>query len=510
MITTAKNRVVMTKDEKAKLMMENPLLAIRALNDRSLYEFLQWAWPELSSQPFVTNWHIPYICNELEEIAERVARRHHKHHDLLINVPPGSTKTILCSIVFPVWCWTKWHWMRFITASYSSQLSLESAEYARDLIKSDRFKAVYPELDVKADKDTKGNYKIVKRVPGDIRSFYKKELPGGSRFSTSVGGTMIGFHADIIIWDDPINPKQAVSENQLEIANRWLDQTLSTRKTNKDVSTTIGIMQRLHQNDPSGHLLSKKKKNLRHLSFPGECVNYGKFVKPESVIQYYQDGLFDKTRLNWEVLQESEADLGQYGFAGQIGQNPAPAGGGMFKVDRFQMTSESIHRNRYVKTVRFWDKAGTAGGKGAYTCGVKISKLTNGMFIIDDVKRGRWSTEERERIIRQTAIADGNHVHVCVEQEPGSGGKESAENTIRNLAGFMVSADRPTGDKTSRADPFSVQVNNGNVYLRIAEWNAKFKEEFEIFPNSTFKDQVDASSGGFHYLNKRKMAGRIT
>ena len=507
--------VGVVSDPVLEKLIKDPSMVQRELNNRSLHHFLRWAWPEVSGQPFIDNWHIGYLCGLLEQVAHRVGNRQPKLWDLLINVPPGSTKTIICSIVFPAWCWTKWYWMRFITASYSSTLSLESAEYSRDLIKSTRFSEVYPELKIKADKDTKGNFKIVKTVGSRISKRNTGELLGGNRFSTSVGGTLVGFHGDILIWDDPINPQQTFSDVQLEIANRWIDQTLPTRKTNKNVSTIIGIMQRLHQNDPSGHILEKQKENTKHISLPGEIRNYKKFVKPRRLIKFYKDDLFDVNRLNWKVLDELEVDLGQYGFAGQIGQNPAPAGGGTFKTDHFQYTSEIIPKKDYVKSVRYWDKAATSSkSKGSnrskYTAGVKISKLKNGMFIVDDVKRGRWSSEERERIIKETAIADGQDVFVVVEQEPGSGGKESAEGTVRNLAGFMVEKDRPTGDKGERADPLSTQVNNGNVILRVAEWNAKYKEEFSLFPNSTYKDQVDATSGGFNYLVKKKEVRRIT
>ena len=96
-----------------------------------------------------------------------------------------------------------------------------------------------------------------------------------------------------------------------------------------------------------------------------------------------------------------------------------------------------------------------------------------------------------------------------MEQEPGSGGKESAENTIRNLAGFSVYAERSTGDKTFRADPYSVQVNNGNVILMSGLWNRDFIEEHRFFPYSTYKDQVDAAGGAFSKLVARKIARRI-
>jgi len=100
--------------------------------------------------------------------------------------------------------------------------------------------------------------------------------------------------------------------------------------------------------------------------------------------------------------------------------------------------------------------------------------------------------------------ADGHGVIVGVEQEPGSGGKESAENTVRRLAGYIIRVDRPTGDKAQRADPYSTQVNAGNVYMLRGRWNNPYIEELRFFSleNSKFKDQVDASSGAFKFVSK--------
>lgn len=107
-----------------------------------------------------------------------------------------------------------------------------------------------------------------------------------------------------------------------------------------------------------------------------------------------------------------------------------------------------------------------------------------------------------------TAEMDGVGVEVIVEQEPGSGGKESAESTILNLAGFKVSAHRPTGDKETRAEPYAVQIEAGNVQLLIADWTKEFINEHEKAPMGKFQDQWDAAAGAFNTLNvKRKKAG---
>lgn len=464
---------------------------------RSFYYFLQEFWPEVSSETLKLNWHMEYLCEQLQYTAELVGLNKPKERDTIINVPPGTSKSVICSIMFPAWCWSRWFWMRFINISYSSSLSLEHAETSRDLIRSDRYQRLFPYLDIKQDKDTKSNFRIVRKYHTD------KGVPvienGGNRYSTSVGGTLTGFHAHILIVDDPLNPAQAASEVELANANRWLDQTLSTRKIDKQVTPTILIMQRLHQNDPTGHILDKKKNEVLHICLPGEIRKYRHKVNPPELADRYEDELLDPVRMPWKVMDNMQAELGQYGYAGQIGQDPTPPGGGMFKVDHLHITESPVDPDNVKDIVRYWDKAGTAGG-GCFTVGVKMLSTKDGKYIITDVKRGQWSSDERERIIKEVAQSDGVNVKIYFEQEPGSGGKESAEATIRNLAGFMVYADLPTGNKVFRADPYSVQVNNGNVILLRGDWNRVFIEEHRFFPHSTYKDQVDAGAGAFSKL----------
>ena len=212
----------------------------------------------------------------------------------------------------------------------------------------------------------------------------------------------------------------------------------------------------------------------------------------------------DPIRLSRRILTAAKVDLGQYAYAGQYEQNPIPAGGGMFQTDKINVVN--VAPNKVRKTVRYWDKAGTAG-KGDYTVGFKMGLMAEGGFLIMDIVRGRWGTAERERRIQQTAKMDGDKTRIIIEQEPGSGGKESAENTIRHLAGFRARADRPTGDKVFRADPFSVQVNVGNVYMLMGNWNRDFMDEAEFFPFSTYDDQMDAGSGAFNHLVSRRVVG---
>lgn len=161
------------------------------------------------------------------------------------------------------------------------------------------------------------------------------------------------------------------------------------------------------------------------------------------------------------------------------------------------------------RRVRYWDKAGTQGG-GKYTAGVLISVASSPTdtipVCVEDVKRGQWSAMSREEIIKQTAHEDNalglGEVDVWIEQEPGSGGKESAEATVKNLGGFTVHVDRVTGDKLSRASALSAQAEAGNVYLAYlpgSAWQRPFLRELHACaPEATYLDQVDAASGAYN------------
>lgn len=153
--------------------------------------------------------------------------------------------------------------------------------------------------------------------------------------------------------------------------------------------------------------------------------------------------------------------------------------------------------------VRYWDKAATEDG-GAWTCGVKMGKdCRTGLYYVLDVVRGQWSSLERDRVMRSTAQLDGPEVAVWCEQEPGSGGKESAEASVRLLAGSSVHTERVTGDKVTRAGPYSAQCEAGNVRLLRnpdRDWIAPYIDELHAFPAGKYADQVDASSGAFNKL----------
>lgn len=453
----------------------------------SFADFVKRFWKVVVPEDPVWNWHIPYICDEMQGVAERVFLGLPRENDVIVNVSPGSSKSTIASIMFTPWVWTRMPHARIIGASYAYPLALDLSRKCRDVVRSDLYRACFPEIQLREDQDTKG---------------YFANTKGGMRYAVGSGGSVTGMHGHFIVVDDPLDPNQAVSEAELNNTNHWMKETLSSRKIDKRLTPTFLIMQRLHQNDPTAQGL--KKKRVKHICLPATLTDK---VAPIQLRDKYKNGLFDPIRLPKDILEETRTEMGEYGYAGQYGQDPVPEGGGMFKTSMLRY--DELVPKKWRRLVRYWDKAGTMGG-GAYTVGILMGLDEDNRVWILDVVRVQLDSYSRERLVQRTARKDGIRVVVGLEQEPGSGGKESAETTVRRLVGYKVRVDAPKGKKETRADPFSVQVNGGNVYLGPdTGWHGEYVEEMKFFPYSTYKDQIDASSGGFALLARprRRVGG---
>lgn len=450
---------------------------------RSFHFFFKEFWDVNNKEPLVDSPHIKYLCDEAEKVVRRIVARQPKEYDLIINVPPGTSKSNIFSQQLEAWAWILDPTLQFITASHSHSLSLALSVKSRDIIQSEKFQKYFPEIELRRDVNAKSWF---------------SNTDGGYRYTCTPGISPVGRHAHLIVVDDPIDPSESTTETARETINEWFKNTLPTRVVSKEVSAMILVMQRLHENDPAGFLLKENEgtSNIKLIKLPGKIDNNTRAI-PREAEQIYQDNLLDPVRLGEIVLSQLRHRLGPYNYAGQIDQNPVPQTGGMFSVENLKITKTIP--DRLVEVYRSWDKAGTEGG-GCNTAGVKMAKMANGDFIILDCVFGQWRADKREAIIRQIAELDGRSVKIVIEQEGGSGGKESAEATVRNLSGFVVKVDRPSGEKAARAEPFSTQVNIGNVWILEGAWNTEYIEELRLFPRGKFKDQVDASSQAFAAL----------
>lgn len=480
--------------------------------EESFTHFVREFWEEVPGAGKVQwNWHLDVLIEELQFVAERVFLGLPKLYDVVFNVSPGTSKSTICSILFPAWVWTRFPQGRVISASHTETLVLDLAAKARYVILGEKYQNFWPHIQLREDQASKG--------------YYANTL-GGDRLTCTVGGkTPTGFHAHFLIPDDPIDPKKAVSALELKTAADFMTNVLPSRKVDKAVSVTFLIMQRLHQDDPTGVLLKKAKhvdtSDIKHYCLPGETYN-GWEVSPPELRLRYVDGLMDPARLPKPILRDFEVMLGAYGYAGQFGQSPRPLGGGMFKPQYFNNRVKAAPYES--KRIRYWDRASTKDG-GCYTAGVLMALDSEGRYYVEHVVRGQWEPGERNQRIRATAFRDRDRYGpnqeplIWIEAEGGSSGRDAWQSVARTLAGFNVREDKVTGKKDTRAEPWSCQLAAGSVALvDDGTWDvAAYIEEhvnfrpFEDGPLGRFKDQVDASSGAFNLLTgvKRDLRLRV-
>jgi predicted phage terminase large subunit-like protein len=152
---------------------------------------------------------------------------------------------------------------------------------------------------------------------------------------------------------------------------------------------------------------------------------------------------------------------------------------------------------------RRWDFAATeATGKNDpdWTVGALVSKTAAGIFTVEDIRRVRASPASVEALVQQTAALDGRAVPIYIEQEPGSGGKNTISTYMRLLAGYNVHGERSTGPKEEFIKPFSAQAEGGNVRLVRGEWLSAFFDEAEAWPLGGHDDQLDATGKAVVHL----------
>jgi predicted phage terminase large subunit-like protein len=490
----------------------HPRLTLRQIEAercrRSLARFIAAAWDVLEpGNPYDEGWHITEICRHLEAVADGRIR------NLLINIPPGHMKSMIVAVCYPAWMWLRRPTYRMLFASYSHELSMRDSVKCRTLIQSEWYQTTFqPTWQLAGDQN--------------VKSYYANTATG-FRLALGVGGATTGFRGDLIVVDDPLNAKDQYSEAARKGVLLWWDQAYANRLNDMQRSARVVIMQRLHEEDLTGHILAQEEQKQKLHDEREQRLAATTGVAPTPFVSQWDHlklqskyvpekrattriGVHDPraargellfpTRFPQHVIDEEEARLLEAGFAGQHQQEPTAEGGTMFKVERFGF----LHAmpTDVVAWCRFWDAAGTEG-KGDWTAGVRIGKRANGRFLVAHVHRGRWGTEQVDQEIVSIAHADGWQVRQREEQEPGSSGKAVVNARLRLLAGFDYQGHPSSGDKMTRAKPYSGQVNAGNVDLYVdpatgSPWIKAYVEELRLFPNGAHDDQVDGSSGAFN------------
>ena len=435
---------------------------------RKFTYFVKTFWHIVVAEDLVWEPHMEVLCNEIQAAYELVFLRQKKAYDLVINVPPGASKSTIVTIMAPAWSWVRDASIRHISGSYSGSLATEHSVKSRDIIESDLYRLYFPDVELKHDKGQKTNYETTKL---------------GQRYATSVGGSVTGVHGHILTIDDPLNPKQAVSKAALEEANNWMDKTLSMRKVNKSVSLTVLIMQRLATDDPTGHMLAKGRANVRHICLPGELSND---VKPADYKSIYQNGLLSPRRLSRTDLAESKINLGSAGYAGQIDQRPVQEGGLIWKKWFIEL-DDALFPDK--KTMSFvgtdWDLAYTDKETNAASAYVTSGKLNNKMFI-DDLGAVYFEFPELLRFMKKTKAP-----HYI---EAKASGKSAKQTLVKNGIP-AIEVEVSGGDKVARARFASPYAEAGMVYIRKSLADFLYNDSRQgilNFPKGSHMDVADS------------------
>ncbi|PJI54723.1 terminase [Methylobacterium radiotolerans] len=451
----------------------------------SLAGFVQEAWHVLEpNQPYVHGWHIEALCAHLEAITHGRFLALGLENRLLINVPPGTMKSLIVSVFWPAWEWGPCGLagLRYLTTSYKEDFVKRDARRMRDLVSSAWYRALWPHVALSRS----GEISFANTATGSRE---------GMPFASLTAG-----RGDRVIIDDPHSTETAESETERERTLRIFRESVTTRLNDPTRSAIVVIMQRLHERDVSGEIL-RLGLGYVHLMLPMEfepdrACRTPIFADPRTL-----DGeLLFPERFPRAVVERDKIPLGAYAVAGQFQQRPAPREGGLFDRGDFGIVDALPPIEKWV---RAWDFAGTQKRPGAdpdWTVGVKMGRGTDKRFYIADVVRVRETPGKvRQRLIN-TAGQDGAAVGIRIPKDAGQAGIAQVEDYVTALAGFIVSAVAPTGSKEVRAKPLSSQVEVGNVLLLRGPWNEAFLEELALFPAGSHDDQVDAAADAFNEL----------
>ncbi len=466
---------------------------------KSLAGFIKEAWPILEpNNPYVHGWHIDLICRHLEAITFGEFLAMGLENRLLINVPPGTMKSLIVSVFWPAWEWgpAGLPGMRYLTTSYSDTNITRDSRKHRDLVESDWYQQLWP--DVKLTRRGETNFANDEMGNRECRNF--PSLTGG--------------RGDRLIIDDPHSTESAEGLADRIKAIRIFRESVPNRINNAKLSAIVIIMQRLHEHDVSGVCLALGL-GYTHVMLPMRFEKDRACVTPFGKDPRTIDGeLLFPQRFSEETLERDEKAMTAYAVAGQNQQRPSARGGIMFRRSWFGICKAAPAG---LRKVRGYDLAATEKKEKdtsitgpAYTCGVLLSRDQDGIFYVEHVTRYRETGATVKRNIRNTAEQDGKAVEIDLPQDPGQAGKAQAQDMIAMLAGWKAYASVESGDKVTRADPVAAQAEAGNIKVVEGPWNEAFFAELELFPAGAYKDQVDALSRAFSRHIRRKVATVVT
>lgn len=465
---------------------QDELAVIRLKCENDFSFFVRFMFYHQYNVKFRFSWHHTKICKTLEDVFLG------KITHLIVNMPPRYSKTELIVKLFSAWCFMKNSSCEFIHLSYSDPLALSNSNAVKDIIKSDAFRLLWPNIVIRTDMDSK-------------KAWGTSE--GGVFYATSAGGSVTGFGAGkvdekkpdgsfnfggAIIIDDPLKPDDAKSNVKRKSVNDRWDETIKSR-TNNDSTPVIVVMQRLHDDDFCGMLLGDDSGeynwyvlNLPAILDEGEETERALWPDKHSI---------EKLKL----MRKKNP----YVFNGQYMQSPAPLGGGIFKEKDWQYYNGDGPLFSYRVIVA--DTALKAKTYNDYSVMQCWGVTKDGLGYLIDQIRGKWESPE----LKRRAVSFWN------KHKSGSNGrlrvfgiedKASGTGLIQSLKSeerIPVCGIKADVDKVTRALDAAPKIENGFIFLpEGAEFLSEYVQEFSAFTaDDTHKhdDQIDTT---VHFINE--------
>ncbi len=451
------------------------LLAKRVEAVESLYWFTRYGFLQQRGTKWLRNWHHEAICDKLQEVFDGKCRR------LIINIPPRYSKTEIAVICFMAWALGRCPDAEFIHASYSGRLAANNSYRCREVVASEWYRELFPNVRLMADSRAKDDWRTT---------------DGGVIYAVGAGGSITGYGAgkkrDVpqfggcVILDDILKADEATSDTMRANSIDWFKNTLESR-VNSPETPIILIMQRLHENDLAGWLLGGGNgETWEHLCIPA--------------INKAGEPLWPATH-DIEALRRMEAAK-PYEFAGQYMQRPAPLGGGIFKEAWWRWYNpEALPRIR--RTIQSWDTAFKVKAQNDYSVCTTWAECDDGGFYALD----RWKAKVEYPELKRAALslAERFKPHAILIEDKASGQsliQELRRDTRASLSILPVKVDT---DKTARAHAVTPVIESGRVYLpERAAWTADYVATLGVFPNGVHDDDVDSTTQALAYMSRGK------
>ena len=462
----------------------------RILSKRHLIEFIKIAWNAVEpAKPFVNNWHIEAMCEHLEAALKGEIKR------LVINVPPGTMKSLTCSVFLPAWEWGPGErpGTKFIYASYSDRIAYRDSLRTRRLIENLIYRARWGT-----------EFNLIDRTAGRLSNDM-----GGWRLATTVRGGITGEHADVQIVDDPIKPfevtrSMSVAQRALEDVISWWDETMSSRLVDIMNSVRIIIMQRLHCNDLAGYVL--KDMGYEHLMLPMEfessrrCTTSIGFTDPRT-----EEGelLFEK-RFPKEAVDRQKKEMGSRASRAQHQQDPVDNEGNIIKKEWIKYWQKIPALADFLMIIQSWDCTFADSDNTDFVAGHVWGYTHDHKRMLLDRFHKRANIIDTLNGVRLLSTRWPKSYTKLVEQK--ANGQAVVDLLNDELTGLKLV--NPEGGKIARVHAVEPVWERGEVYLpdpKMYPWSAEVEAEITGFPSREHDDDVDAMTQALIYFERKSL-----